>query len=95
VRDWEARFAPLLSGKLKAKRRGQAGTSWYVDDTYVKVQGRWQYLYRAIDRAGNLIDTRLIDTRDLEAAKSFFEQALETVGHKPERHLNCAACPYF
>jgi putative transposase len=85
VRDWEARFAPLLSGKLKAKRRGGAGKSWYVDETYIKVQGRWQYLYRAIDRDGNLIDTSLSDTRDLEAAKHFFEQALDTVGHKPER----------
>jgi putative transposase len=85
VRDWETRFAPLLSAKLKAERRGQAGRSWYVDETYVKVQGRWQYLYRAIDRDGNLVDTRLSDTRDLEAAKRFFEQALDTVGHKPER----------
>jgi putative transposase len=85
VRDWETRFAPLLSAKLKAERRGQAGRSWYVDETYVKVQGRWQYLYRAIDRDGNLIDARLSDTRDLEAAKRFFEQALDTVGHTPER----------
>jgi putative transposase len=85
VRDWEARFAPMLSGKLKAKRRGGAGKSWYVDETYIKVQGRWQYLYRAIDRDGNLVDTRLSDTRDLEAAKRFFEQAFDTVGHKPER----------
>src|SRR5438105_12378909 len=37
VRDWEARFAPLLAGHLRLKRRGQAGTSWYVDETYVKV----------------------------------------------------------
>jgi hypothetical protein len=55
VRDWEARFAPMLSGKLKVKRRGGAGKSWYVDETYIKLQGRWQYLYRAMDRDGNLI----------------------------------------
>jgi putative transposase len=84
VRDWEACFAPLLSARLKAKRRGQAGRSWYVDEMYVKVQGRWQYLYRAIDRDGNLVATRLSNTRDLQAAKGFFEQALQTVGHKPE-----------
>jgi putative transposase len=75
----------LLSAKLKAKRRGQAGRSWYVDKTYIKVQGRWQYLYRATDWDGNLVDTRLSDTRDLEAAKRFFEQALEPAGHKPDR----------
>jgi transposase-like protein len=85
VREWEARCAPLLSAQLKAKRRGQAGKSWYVDETYVKVNGRWHYLYRAIDREGNLVDTMLSPIRDLEAAKAFFKQAVETVGHKPER----------
>jgi transposase-like protein len=41
VRDWEARFAPLISQQLRAKRRGQAGRSWYVDETYIKVGGQW------------------------------------------------------
>ncbi len=85
VRDWEARFAPLLSDRLRAKRRGQAGASWYVDETYIKVSGRWCYLYRAIDRDGNLVDARLSVTRDLDAAQHFFRQAVETVGHLPER----------
>src|SRR5512142_3056596 len=85
VRDWEPRFAPLLTAQLRAKRRGQAGKSWYVDETYVKVKGEWQYLYRAIDRDGNLVDTMLSKTRDLVAAKAFFKQAITTVGHKPDR----------
>jgi putative transposase len=85
VRDWEARFAPLLADHLRARRRGQAGTSWYVDETYVKVHGKWCYLYRAIDRDGNLVDSRLSEKRDMEAAKCFFQQAVETVGHAPER----------
>ena len=85
VREWEARFAPLLSERLKAKRRGQAGKSWYTDETYVRINRRWHYLYRAIDRDGNLADTMLSPTRDLAAAKAFFRQAVETVGHKPER----------
>jgi hypothetical protein len=42
VRDWEARFAPLLNAQLRAKRHGQAGKSWYADETYVKVKGEWQ-----------------------------------------------------
>jgi putative transposase len=85
VRDWETRFAPLLADQLRTKRRGQAGTSWYVDETYVKVHGKWCYLYRAIDRDGNLVDSRLSETRDLAAAKYFFQQALSVVGHAPER----------
>lgn len=85
VRDWEARFAPLLSDKLRAKRQGHAGRSWYVDETYIKVAGTWCYLYRAIDRDGNLVDVRLSEHRDMDAAKQFFTQAVETVGHAPDR----------
>jgi putative transposase len=71
VRDWEARFAPLLADQLRAKRCGQAGRSWYVDETYVNVKGKWCYLYRAIDRDGNLVDSMLSGKRDMEAAKRF------------------------
>src|SRR2546423_639923 len=81
VRDWEARFAPLMADQLRAGRRGQAGQSWYVDETYVKVHGKWCYLYRAIDSDGNLVDSRLSEKRDMEAAKRFFKQTIETVGH--------------
>jgi len=85
VRDWEARFAPLMANQLRAKRRGQAGRSWYVDETYVNVKGKWCYLYRAIDRDGNLVDSMLSEKRDMEAAKRFFKQAVDVVGHAPER----------
>jgi putative transposase len=85
VRNWEARFAPLLAEHLRAKRRGGGGVSWYADETYVKVEGRWCYHYRAIDREGNLIDARLSETRDLQAAKQFFAQALAVIGKPPQR----------
>jgi putative transposase len=85
VREWEARFAPLMADQLRAKRRGQAGRSWYVDETYVKVKGKWCYLYRAIDRDSNLVDSMLSEKRDMKAAKRFFQQAVAVVGHAPER----------
>ncbi len=50
IRTWELRFAPLVSENIHAKRRGIAGQSLYLDETYIKVSGRWRYLYRAIDR---------------------------------------------
>ena len=75
----------VLSDRLRAKRRGQAGASWYVDETYIRVSGRWYYLYRAIDRDGNLVDARLSETRDMGAAQRFFRQAVETMGRVPER----------
>ena len=64
VRVWEARFAPMVSDALRQRRRGSLGVSWYVDETYVKVSGKWCYLYRAIERDGNLVDCRLSETRD-------------------------------
>jgi len=84
VRDWEVRFAPMLTDKLRKRRRGSAGPSWYVDETYVKVGGNWHYLYRAIDRDGNLVDCRLSERRDLDAASAFFCKALE-VADAPDR----------
>jgi len=83
VRDWEARFAPLLTARLRARRRGQGGTKWHADETYLRVNGRWCYLYRAIDRDGNLVDVLLSEQRDLAAAQRFFAQALDIAGRAP------------
>src|SRR5437879_13429746 len=85
IRDWEARFAPLLADQLRTKRRGQAGRSWYVDETYLKVHGKWCYLYRAIDQDGNLVDSMLSEKRNMEAAQRFFKQAMAVVGHTPDQ----------
>jgi putative transposase len=59
--------------------------SWYVDETYIKVQGQWCYLYRAIDRDGHLIDARISDTRDLAAAEAFFHSAWTVTGVMADR----------
>jgi putative transposase len=85
VRDWEAKLALLLGDALRKRRSGAVGKSWYVDETYLKVQGQWQYLYRAIDRDGNLVDVRLSDTRDLAAAEAFFRSAWTVTGVAPDR----------
>ena len=85
VREWEGRFTPLITEKLRAKRKGKAGKSWYVDETYLKVEGRWCYLYRCIDRDGNLVDVMLSRNRNMKAAKRFFKRAVEVIGHTPER----------
>jgi putative transposase len=85
VRDWEARFALLVTEQLRTRRKGKAGHSWHADEAYVKVNGKWHYLYRAIDRDGNLVDSMLSEHRDMEAAKSFLEGAREVVGHMPEK----------
>jgi putative transposase len=85
VREWEVRFAPLLADRLRAKRRGRAGAKWHADETYLRVDGHWCYLYRAIDRDGNLVDALLSEKRDMDAAQRFFAQALDIAGSAPER----------
>src|SRR4051794_17472329 len=80
VQDWEATLTPALAEDLRRRRRGRVGRSWYVDETYLKVQGRWVYLYRAIDRSGALVNVMLSETRDMTAAKAFFRSAKMVTG---------------
>ena len=75
VRDWKAQLTPALAEDLRRRRRGKVGRSWYIDETYLKVQGRWVYLYHAIDRSGALVDVMLSETRDMAAARAFFRSA--------------------
>ncbi len=85
IRDWESRFASLLADQLRTKRRGRVGRSWYLDETYVKVSGRWHYLYRAIDRDGQLIDSMLSEHRDKHAARRFLRRLVDAADGKPLR----------
>ncbi len=85
IRAWEFSFAPLISERLRNKRRGNAGRSWYLDETYIKVSGRWSYLYRAIDREGNLLDSMLSEHRDRDAARRFLRRLIDGQGRKPLR----------
>ena len=85
IRIWEFRFAPMVSDNLRARRRGIAGDSWYLDETYIKVSGKWRYLYRAIDREGNLLDSMLSEHRDKHAARRFLRRLIDSAGRKPLR----------
>ena len=85
VPEWEDSFAPPLTGRLRAKRRGKAGLKWHADQTYVKVDERWCYLCRAIDADGDSVDSLVSATHDMDAAKRFFARARAVVGQGPER----------
>jgi transposase-like protein len=74
-------FLSLRSAGGRYMRR--SGRSWRVDETYLKVRGRWVYLYRGVDRDGNTVDFRLSPKRDVAAAKAFFRKALRTQGRAP------------
>jgi transposase-like protein len=88
VRGWETKLAPVLAGELRQRRHGKGGARsrrWHVDETYLKVGGRWAYLYRAIDRDGNLVDTMLSEHRDMAAAQAFFRSAKSATGQVPDQ----------
>jgi putative transposase len=88
VREWEGKLTPILTAELRQRRRGKGGAgrrSWFVDETYLKVRGRWCYLYRAIDRNGDPVDTLLSEHRDMAAAKAFFRSAKSATGLVPDR----------
>jgi transposase-like protein len=85
VQEWEARFARLFAEQLRRRRQGKMGSRWYVDETYLKVKGRWCYLYRAIDHDGNLVDSLLSATRDRQAAQQFFQSALSIAEQAPQQ----------
>ena len=68
---WVQRFTPEFVEAARTCRR-VPGDRWFVDETYVKVNGRWTYLYRAIDQYGQVIDVWLSVRRDLTATRAFF-----------------------
>ena len=72
---WIQAYAAELEKRIRPHLRMSNG-SWRVDETYVKVKGRWIYLYRAVDSRGQTIDFLLSAKRDAEAAKRFFRKAL-------------------
>ena len=74
VYRWVLRFTPLLAEAARPCRHA-VGDRWQVDETYVKVAGRWRYVYRAIDQFGQIIDVFVSHARR-EAARRFFERAI-------------------
>ena len=90
VYRWVQRFTPLFVEAARWCRHG-AGDRWFVDETYVKVAGRWRYLYRAVDQFGQVIDVRLSDQRNMAAAREFFAVALAHAGRPVEVTTDRAA----
>ena len=79
VHRWSIKILPVLAAVFRRRKR-PVGTSWRMDETYIKVGGQWKYLYRAVDRAGDTIDFLLRAHRDVAAARQFFEDAIDLHG---------------
>jgi IS6 family transposase len=75
IMRWVHEYGPLLDQRLRRHLK-LTNDSWKVDETYIKVKGKWKYLYRAVDSEGNTIDFLLCARRNRKAAKRFFLKAL-------------------
>ena len=73
---WVQSYAPEIEKRLRWQWRRPCSTSWRIDETYVRVRGRWADLYRALDKRGSTIDLYLSPTRNASAAKRFLGRAL-------------------
>jgi transposase-like protein len=93
VYRWVLRFTPLLAEAARPCRHA-VGDRWSVDETYVKVAGRWRYVYRAIDQFGQVIGVFVSPRRDTTAAHRFFEQAIGTTGVAPSEVVTDRAPTY-
>ncbi|WP_051300027.1 IS6 family transposase [Methylobacter luteus] len=77
---WVQKFTPKLEAVFRKGNQRPVGTSWRVDETYIKIKGQWRYLYRAVDKAGQTIDFLLTVHRDKQAALRFFRKAVRQHG---------------
>jgi IS6 family transposase len=75
VYRWVQTFTPAFIDAARPARHA-GGQRWFLDETYVKVAGRWTYLYRAVDQRGHVIDVLVSRRRDAAAGRSFFARAL-------------------
>src|SRR3954447_3336071 len=83
VHRWVVRYAPELLQGFNLRKRG-VSRRWHMDETYIKVRGRWMYLYRAIDSNGDTVEFWFSERRNLAAAKCSMSKALKRHG-RPER----------
>jgi len=91
---WVQRYAPELEKRTRWYRRG-GSNSWRVDETFIKVKGKWKYLYRALDHLGNTLDFYLSARRNVYAATRFLRKALHWTGERVPRVINTDKNPTY
>ena len=84
IRQWCRRFGPAYAQSLR-RRRGRMGDTWHLDELFVNIQGRQQYLWRAVDEDGDVIDILMQSRRNRRAAVRFFRKLLKKQGGLPRR----------
>jgi putative transposase len=84
IRQWCLTFGLDYARRLR-RRRGRLGDTWYLDEVFVKIQGRQQYLWLAVDEDGDVIDILVQSRRNRRAAARFFRKLLKGQGREPRR----------
>ena len=87
INRWVLKYAPELDKRIRPHLK-QTNDSWRVDETYIKVKGRWKYLYRAVDSQGNTLDFLLCAKRDASAAERFLRKTLNASHTQSPRVIN-------
>lgn len=91
---WVQEYSSELKKRLKPHLKSTCD-SWKIDETYLKINGVWRYLYRAIDKRGNTLDWMLSIHRNKKSAKRFFKKVLENKHVKDPRVINVDKSPTF
>ena len=84
IRQWCEKFGPGYAAKIK-RHQGRLGDTWYLDEVFVSIRGQRQYLWRAVDQDGDLIDILVQPRRNRRAAEKFFRKLLKGQGCEPRR----------
>ena len=84
IRLWCNKYGPQYTRRLKRRHLG-FGDTFYMDEVFVKIQGKHQYLWRAVDQDGEVVDVFLPSRRDGTAAKRFFKRLIRNHGSEPRK----------
>ena len=84
VRLWCNKFGPKYARRLKRRHQG-FGDTFFIDEVFVKIDGKQQYLWRAVDQDGEVVDVFLQSRRDGKAAKRFFRRLLKSHRSEPRK----------
>jgi len=84
IRLWCIKFGAIYSRRLKRKHRGY-GDTFFIDEVFVRINGKQHYLWRAVDQDGEVVDVYLQAKRDGAAAKQFFKRLLRSHGSEPRK----------
>jgi len=79
---WTQTYGPEVYRRLQSRVKRKSST-WHMDETFVRIAGKWMYLFRAVDSQGQTVDFYLSETRDREAAKLFLQRALANPDNRP------------